>query len=251
MRVALALAVVSFIGVAHADVSAPAAPSPGAPAVDQSVCDPRGKDVVTADVNGDGKPDLWKLYVHGEPSRLVCKRMDLNFDGVPDLVVYYDAAGEVAMETYDLDFDGKVDKWSYQRGGRLVLEDIDTNGDGQVDLRRHYKEGKLARVERVRAGADRETGDAPIECEAGKPCACDGPCQRVCKGAGCSFECRGGGCRFDCPKGGCKVVAKDAGMELSCAGGHCDVSCTNAGCSITKCGGTCTCKHVNSGCSIE
>ena len=52
--------------------SAPAGPKnqgdaaanvPPAPAVDQSRCDPKGKRVQTLDTNGDGKADLWKLYV--------------------------------------------------------------------------------------------------------------------------------------------------------------------------------------------
>src|SRR4051794_9088777 len=39
--------------------------SPGAPPVDLSQCDEKGKQVVTSDTNNDKKPDVWKLYASG------------------------------------------------------------------------------------------------------------------------------------------------------------------------------------------
>ena len=54
--------------------------------VDRSRCDDRGKQVVSADTNGDGKSDVIKLFTVVEQGgqkvqQLTCRQVDLNHDG--------------------------------------------------------------------------------------------------------------------------------------------------------------------------
>ena len=58
---------------------------------DRSRCDDKGKQVVTLDANGDGKPDVIKLFQGAtqdghSTQQLLCKQTDLDFDGKIDLV---------------------------------------------------------------------------------------------------------------------------------------------------------------------
>src|SRR5689334_5666123 len=73
-------------------------PQGGGIQVDPSRCNPSGKQVVTADVDGDGKADVTKLYetreVNGQKVQiLACKQVDLNHDQKVDIVYHYDQAG--------------------------------------------------------------------------------------------------------------------------------------------------------------
>src|SRR5262249_1039649 len=56
------------------------------PKVDPSLCDTRGKKVITFDLNQDGKPDVWKLIQEKNEKGTVvevmtCKQVDFNHDG--------------------------------------------------------------------------------------------------------------------------------------------------------------------------
>jgi hypothetical protein len=143
--------------------------------VDRSRCDDRGKQVVTLDANGDGKPDVIKLFVlanqgASQVQQLVCKQTDLDFDGKIDLVQYFGPGGELFMDEYsvnyngkfngrtffqegkkvraekDMDFDGRPDYFEFYEGGKLVRVERDTNGDGKVDEWQYYEGGKLDRI---------------------------------------------------------------------------------------------------------
>jgi hypothetical protein len=142
---------------------------------DRSRCDDRGKQVVTLDANGDGKPDVIKLFVPAfqggtQVQQLVCKQTDLDFDGKIDLVQYYGQVGELFMDEYsvnyngkfngrtfyqdgkkvraekDMDFDGKPDYFEFYEGGKLVRVERDRNGDGKVDEWQYYESGRLDRI---------------------------------------------------------------------------------------------------------
>jgi hypothetical protein len=69
------------------------------------------------DVNGDGLADLRHVF---DGSRRVCDEIDLNFDGHIDLTRIFGKDGQVALEQYDLDFDGRLDQQSFYEGGKLV-----------------------------------------------------------------------------------------------------------------------------------
>jgi hypothetical protein len=151
---------------------------------DRSRCDDQGKQVVTLDANGDGKPDVIKLFVavaqEGHSAQqLACKQSDLDFDGKIDLVQYYGPAGELFMDEYsmdysgkfngrtfyqdgkkvrsekDMDFDGKPDYFEFFEGGKLVRVERDRNGDGKVDEWQYYENGRLDRIGWDTTGAGR------------------------------------------------------------------------------------------------
>jgi hypothetical protein len=142
---------------------------------DRSRCDDRGKQVVSLDANGDGKPDVVKLFIPATQDghavqQLVCKQTDLDFDGKIDLVQYYGPAGDLVMDEYsmnyngkfngltfyqegkkvraekDMDFDGKPDYFEFYEGGKLVRVERDSNGDGKVDEWQYFENGHLDRV---------------------------------------------------------------------------------------------------------
>ena len=120
--------------------------------VDPTRCNPAGKQVVTADVDGDKKSDVTKLYevreVNGQKVQiLACKQVDLNHDEKIDIVYHYDQAGVLTFEEFDLDFDGKFEAWTYYQGGQKVREDRDINYDGRPDLSEYYEGGRKVRVE--------------------------------------------------------------------------------------------------------
>jgi len=142
---------------------------------DRSRCDDKGKQVVSLDANGDGKPDVIKLFLPAnqdghQVQQLVCKQTDLDFDGKIDLVQYYGPSGELFMDEYsmdysgkftgrtffqdgkkvraekDMNFDGKPDYFEFYEGGRLVRVERDRNGDGKVDEWQYYENGRLDRI---------------------------------------------------------------------------------------------------------
>jgi hypothetical protein len=128
------------------------APQGGGIQVDPTRCNPAGKQVVTADVDGDKKPDVTKLYetreVNGQKVQiLACKQVDLNHDEKIDIVYHYDQNGVLTFEEFDLDFDGRFETWTYYQGGQKVREDRDINYDGRPDLSEYYEGGRKVRVE--------------------------------------------------------------------------------------------------------
>jgi hypothetical protein len=125
----------------------------GGMAIDQTRCDPRGKQVVVADTNQDKKPDVTKLYetreLAGQKTQvLACKQVDLNYDGRVDIVYHYDQAGMISFEEFDLDFDGRFDLWTYYQSGKKVREEMDTNYDRRPDFTKYFENDRLVRVER-------------------------------------------------------------------------------------------------------
>lgn len=105
------------------------------------------------DVNGDGKPDVFKFFrIVGEapkgkdesdaPKVLVRKEIDVNFDQRTDIVEYY--AGELGKEQriraeLDLDFDGRVDETRHYKAGHITLIELDLGFDGKTDTWRYYQ----------------------------------------------------------------------------------------------------------------
>jgi hypothetical protein len=111
--------------------------------------------VRTADLDGDGRPEVWKYYKEGsDPDKpgekkmiIVREDLDLNWDGRPDLWRYFDDKGQVVKEEWDTDFDGKVDEVRYFENGVIAKAERDRNNDGRYDETRYYKQGKLERKE--------------------------------------------------------------------------------------------------------
>lgn len=108
------------------------------------------------DTNGDGAPDVFRIYVlaeGGRSRRIVCREADLNSDGVRDTMRTYDDRGRVARDQQDRDFDGHFDYWEYYQDGRLIRTDQDTNGDQRIDTRTFMDvQERPARIERDLGG---------------------------------------------------------------------------------------------------
>jgi hypothetical protein len=124
---------------------------------DRSRCDDKGKQVVSLDANGDGKPDVVKLFLSATQDghtvqQLVCKQTDLDFDGKIDLVQYYGPGGELFMDEYSMDYSGKFNGRTFYQEGKKVRAEKDMNFDGKPDYFEFYEGGKLVRVERDRTG---------------------------------------------------------------------------------------------------
>ncbi len=123
--------------------------------IDRSRCDDRGKQVVTLDANGDGKPDVIKLFLPvnqdgHQVQELVCKQSDLDFDGKMDLIQYYGPNGELFMDEYSMDYSGKFNGRTFYQDGKKVRAEKDMDFDGRPDYFEFYEGGKLVRVERDR-----------------------------------------------------------------------------------------------------
>ena len=122
---------------------------------DRSRCDDQGKQAVTLDANGDGKPDVIKLFIataqDGHTTQqLVCKQTDLDFDGKIDLVQYYGPAGELFMDEYSMDYSGKFNGRTFFQDGKKVRSEKDMDFDGKPDYFEFFEAGKVVRVERDR-----------------------------------------------------------------------------------------------------
>lgn len=148
------------------------------PKVDATLCETEGKNIVTADLNKDGRPDVWRLFRMEDEGGtkvefMTCKQVDFDHDGRKDWVVGYGRKGLITFERADLDYDGKFDlsavrdpktgnvaeverdsdfdgkfdlKESYDSAGQLVAVKRDRNGDGQPDMWEQYKDSVLLAI---------------------------------------------------------------------------------------------------------
>ena len=98
-----------------------------------------------ADANGDGKVDMITVMSGGKE---VCRAIDLNFDGIIDRYVYFDAEGNTRRVESDYDRDGRIDEVATYVKGVLVRKDREMNLDGRFDTWDIFENGKLVRRER-------------------------------------------------------------------------------------------------------
>jgi len=128
------------------------------PKVDPTLCDTSGKNVVTYDLNKDGRPDVWRLYKSEQEGETrvdvqTCKQVDFDHDGRKDWVVGYNRKGGVLFEKADLDYDGKFDMSAIYdpKTGKVVEVERDSDFDGKYDLKEIYDSaGVLSSVRRDR-----------------------------------------------------------------------------------------------------
>jgi len=130
--------------------------------------DGKTKDVRTADVDGDGRPDIWKYYKEvddpehpGEKKNaLVRQDLDLNWDGRIDVCRWFDARGRVEREELDLDYDGRSTSGRTYVDGVISVSELDRNKRRQAghhpqvqgwkarrEGRRHDRSGQIDRWE--------------------------------------------------------------------------------------------------------
>jgi hypothetical protein len=96
------------------------------------------------DTNGDGRPDLIKVYKNNQLIRI---ERDRNFDGRPDLIQEYDR-GVIAREIHDDDFDGKPETIKIFRKGVLAILERDPSERGAIDIAEYFDDhGNMVRRE--------------------------------------------------------------------------------------------------------
>jgi hypothetical protein len=132
------------------------------PKVDPSLCQAEGSDrrVAAYDLNHDDKPDEWKIYRQKTDGAakleiLTCKQVDLDRDpkSRKDYVVQYTDSGQIILEEFDFDFDGKFDARRHYdpKSGKRILVERNTDFDDKPDLWEEYdKDERLDRVLRDR-----------------------------------------------------------------------------------------------------
>lgn len=112
------------------------------------------------DLNGDGKPDLFKTYVLRGPADQPEKRvqllarqdLDLDFNESVDVRRHFNEAGVVIREEMDLDFDGQFDAVDHFADGVLFRRDMAFNFEGKPSVVKFYNQNKLTRKERDTTG---------------------------------------------------------------------------------------------------
>jgi hypothetical protein len=102
---------------------------------------PRAGSFRTEDRNGDGRPDVWRVYdLQGRLSEVA---IDTNFDGRSDVHEYYESGVLVSRES-DRNFDDRVDlvqQFDYTTHEQArAIEDVDY--DGTADLLVLFQSGR-------------------------------------------------------------------------------------------------------------
>ncbi len=113
-----------------------------------------GVEVERGDMNGDGRPDVWKYTKEipdpGAPgstkSVAVKKEADLNFDGKKDVYIEYGDDEIVVHEAFDFDYDGRVDQENFYENSKIKEKRIFAPGTNRVFIWKFFEEGTLSRV---------------------------------------------------------------------------------------------------------
>jgi hypothetical protein len=148
-----------------ATAAKPKTPDPNAPseASLKGSGDPRCDSTVTGrefseyDTSGDEVPDVRKVFVRigdANTSRLVmiCREADVNHDKVKDIVRIYDDEGRPLREDADRNFDRQFDQTTIYQSGEVVEQSFDDNFDGRIDTKIFFNRGAPMRAERDLAG---------------------------------------------------------------------------------------------------
>jgi len=94
------------------------------------------------DLNRDGKIDLVK---HFQKGKLVRTEVDLDYDGLVDVVSEYDPqSGELKRK---IQANGTTNIWKYYFHNELRKKEVDRNSDGKPDMWVYYRNGKVIRTE--------------------------------------------------------------------------------------------------------
>jgi hypothetical protein len=136
-RIGLAMAVVVPLWAAACGGGAKAssAKSPEtarAEALQHEDCSESGHRVDALDTNGDGKPDITRIYDKSSGHE-VCRISDLTHDGKPDMYEYFDDSGTVRRREFCYDDSGLVNAIEHYENGKLVRREFDAAGQHHID----------------------------------------------------------------------------------------------------------------------
>src|SRR5882672_6114372 len=95
-------------------------------------CSESGHRADPVDTNGDGKPDITRVYDKSS-GREVCRISDLTHDGKPDMYEYFDDSGTVRRREFCYDDTGLVNAIEHYEGGKLVSREYDAAGQHHID----------------------------------------------------------------------------------------------------------------------
>jgi hypothetical protein len=132
----------------------PAAKAPEAARVEtlqHEDCPLGGHRVDQLDTNGDGKPDITRVY-DKDSGHPICSVGDLNHDGRPDVYEYFDASGTIRRREFAYDDTGVVNAVDYYENGKLVRREFDASGQNRIDTWDWFDPN---------VGPDPKTGRAP------------------------------------------------------------------------------------------
>jgi hypothetical protein len=118
-------------GGANSASSIKTAESARAEAMVHEECPTSGHRVDLLDTNGDGKPDITRVY-DGSGHEL-CRISDLSHDGKPDMYEYFDDTGTVRRREFCYDDTGLVNAIEHYEGGKLVRREYDAAGQHHID----------------------------------------------------------------------------------------------------------------------
>jgi len=112
----------------------------GADALAHEGCDESGNRVDVLDTNGDGKSDIRRVF-DKKTGHELCRIVDLNHDGQPDLFEYFDTSGTLRRREYCYDDTGVVNAIEYYQGGKLAKREYDTGGQHRIDTWDYFDPG--------------------------------------------------------------------------------------------------------------
>jgi hypothetical protein len=99
--------------------------------IEHEKCDVSGSNVEAVDTNGDGKPDIRRVY-DGSKHEL-CRVTDLNHDGKPDLYEFFDDSGAIRRREFCYGDTGDVNAVEIYEAGKLIEREYDTTGQHKID----------------------------------------------------------------------------------------------------------------------
>jgi hypothetical protein len=108
-------------------------------------CDISSKSAEAMDANNDGRADFTAVMEAGRP---VCQAADLDFDGRVDMWTYFDSTGTVSRRELDYDRDGAIDEIQLFTGGQLVEKQRVTTPGHRLDTWERYSGGRIVSAER-------------------------------------------------------------------------------------------------------
>jgi hypothetical protein len=115
-------------------------------------CDVESSGAERIDANGDGKPDV---TIVSEGGKERCRASDLDFDGRVDLYSYLDKAGKLERRELDYDRDGAIDEIQIFKDGVIVEKQRATTLAKRLDTWETYEQGRLVKAERDADGNGR------------------------------------------------------------------------------------------------
>jgi hypothetical protein len=99
--------------------------------LDHEACNESGNRVEVLDTNGDGKPDIRRVFDASGHEK--CRIADLNHDGKADLYEYFDSSGAIRRRELCYDDTGVVNAIEIYDGGSLSMREFDTSGQHRID----------------------------------------------------------------------------------------------------------------------